>query len=372
LTPGAVNATRRYWRDLLQGLQARQAALEMVFGWQLVNEQWLFQDQPPLSLSEGVVESTTGRYDMSDPAQKQALVADGLVHYIAEVKAEIRQHDPTALVTMGFFAPEIAAPGWYVDTAPLLANADLDFFDFHAYPGDRPLTDYIDAFGMAGYREKPIILGEYGAFRHVYGELSTAARAVGQWQADACGAGFAGLLYWTYYPAGANIGDRTWGFTDEDNYLLELLAPSNLPDPCLAPEIASANLAYQKPVTSSAALTEEPAANAVDENNATQWGSGADAPQWLEVDLGGAHTITEIRLLVGQWPAGDTSHRLLVRSAGGDFVEIHRFTSFTTEGDWLVFVPTEPIPAIQYVRVETLSSPSWVAWKELQVFGHSE
>ncbi|GJM41750.1 MAG: hypothetical protein DHS20C20_20320 [Ardenticatenaceae bacterium] len=369
LTPGAVEATKRYWRDLLTGLNERGAAIDWVLGWQLLNEQWMFLDQPPLSLTSGIVETTTGSYDMSNPEEKEAMVSDGLIYYIAAIKAEILQHDPTALVTMGFFAPEIAAPGWYVDTAPLLAGSDLDFFDFHAYPGDLPLADYVAAFGMAGYEAKPILLGEYGAFRHIYSELTPAARAITNWQAESCAYGFDGWLYWTYYPAASNVGDRTWGFVDEDQFIMELLAPANQPDPCTAVSLPSANLAYQKPVTASAALPAEPVSNAVDENEASQWGSGHDAPQWIEVDLGEATTITEMRLLVAQWPAGETIHRILGGGASGNLVELHRFQQVTEQGDWLIFIPDSPIENIQYLRIETILSPSWVSWGEVQVLG---
>lgn len=369
LTPGAVEATKRYWRDLLTGLNERGAAFDQVLGWQLLNEQWMFADQPPLSLTAGLVETTTGRYDMSDPAQKRAMVSEGLLHYIAEVRAEIMQHDPTALLTMGFFAPEIAAPGWYVDTAPLLARAQLDFFDFHAYPGGPDLAAYVEAFGMGGYQAKPILLGEYGAFRHRYSELMPAARVITQWQAESCAYGFDGWLYWAYYPAAASVDDRTWGFVDEDHFLMNLMAPVNQPDPCTAVSLPSANLAYQKAVTASAALPDEPAANSVDENEASQWGSGRDAPQWLEVDLGQTYAITEIRLLVAQWPAGETSHRLLGRSANGSLVELGRFQQVTEQGDWLILTPDSPVENIQFIRIETTSSPSWVSWGEVQIFG---
>ncbi len=214
LTPGAVKATRRYWQDLLSGLNARQAATDMVLGWQLLNEQWMFFDQPPLSLNSGRVTTTTGAYDMADPEQKSLMVSDGLIHYIAEMKAEILSHDPTALVTMGFFAPGIA-PGWYVETASLLKGADLDFFDFHAYPGGEKLIDLANAFGMTEYQAKPILLGEYGAFRHIYSSIKPAARAITTWQAESCEFGFDGWLYWTYYPADPTISDRTWGLVDE-------------------------------------------------------------------------------------------------------------------------------------------------------------
>ncbi len=369
LTPGAVTATRRYWSDLLSGLRERSAATDHVLGWQLLNEQWMFLDQPPLSLNSGVVQTTTGSYDMSDPEQKRQMVSEGLIHYIAEVKAAILKQDPGALVTMGFFAPEIAAPGWYVETASLLAGADLDYFDFHAYPGFLSLGAYAEAFGMAGHDAKPIVLGEYGAFRHVYPDLLPGARTVTGWQSASCEYGFDGWLYWTYYPAAASVDDRTWGLTDEEGYLLELLSPNAHPDPCEEIPIASANLAFQASVTASASLADEPPSNAVDENAESQWGAGRDAPQWIEIDLGGSYDLTEIRLLVAQWPEGTTYHRIRGRSAGGSFRELHVFNQFTTGGDWLILAPEVPIEDIQVLRIDTLSSPSWVAWGEIQVYG---
>jgi hypothetical protein len=271
---------------------------------------------------------------------------------------------------MGFFAPG-AAPGWYVDTAPLLAGADLDFFDFHAYPGRQTLDELTPVFGMDGYSAKPIILGEFGAFRHIYPAITSAGRAVTIWQAEACAHGFDGWLYWTYYPAGVRAGDNTWGLVDESGFLLDLLAPATHPDPCQVVEVPGDNLAYQKPVRASASLPAEPPENAVDENAASSWSAGADTPQWIEVDLGQAYRLTGIRLLVSQWPEGDTVHRILGRDVTGAFVELHTFRQFTRIGDWLSVTLDPPVEGIQVLRVETLSSPSWVAWGEIEVYGEA-
>ncbi len=370
LRPPAITATRRYWRDLLTGLAERHAAFDAVFGWQLLNEQWMFLDQPPLSLTSGVVETTTGSYDMSDPAQKTQMVSDGMVYYIDRMKDEILTHDPTALVSMGFFAPEIAAPGWYVETASLLERSELDFFDFHAYPGGPGLQEHAEHFGMIGYDAKPILLGEYGAFRHTFSEIGPAARALTQWMADSCQYGFDGWLYWTYYPADASVDDRTWGLVDEENYLLDLFAPANQPDPCVAVEVPTDNLAYNKPATASGSLAEEQPQNAVDENPATQWGSGEGPVQWIEIDLQGSYRITEIRLLVAQYPAGDTTHHVQVLSlTGAAYQTAHEFNGSTNDNDWLVFIPETPLENIVQVRIQTVASPSWVSWKEIQVYG---
>ncbi len=372
LRPPAITATRRYWRDLLTGLVERNAAFDAVLGWQLLNEQWMFRQQPPLSLTSGLVETTTGSYDMSNPDQKTQMVSDGIIYYIAQMKAEILRHDPTALVTMGFFVPEIAAPDWYVETASLLQRSELDFFDFHGYPGGASLEEHAKHFGMLGYDAKPILLGEYGAFRHIYSEIDSAARALTQWVAESCQYGFDGWLYWTYYPADASVGDRTWGFVDEDNYLLDLFAPANQPDPCVAVEVSNNNLAYGKPVTASRSLPAEPPENAVDDNSGTQWGAGEHPVQWIQVDLQGTYRITEIRLLVAQYPAGNTTHRVQVRSSStGTYQTVHEISGSTSDNDWLVFKPDVPLENVSQIRIQTVASPSWVAWKEIQVYGEA-
>jgi hypothetical protein len=372
LTPQAISATRRYWRDLLTGLIERNAAFDSVLGWQLLNEQWMFIDQPPLSLTEGLVKTTTGSYDMSDPDQKTQMVSDGIVYYIAQMKEEILIHDPTALVTMGFFVPEIAAPDWYVETASLLERSDLDFFDFHGYPGGPSLQEHVEHFGMIGYDTKPIIMGEYGAFRHIYAEIDSAARVLTQWAAESCQYGFDGWLYWTYYPANSNVNDRTWGLVDEDNYLLDLFAPVNQPEICVPVEVPNNNLAYGKPVTASRSLPEEPPENAVDDNASTQWGAGDGPVQWVQVDLQGSYRISEIRLLVAQYPEGNTVHLVQVRSSSSDaFQTVFEFNGSTNDGDWLVFTPGASLENVAQIRFQTVASPSWVAWKELQVYGEA-
>jgi len=369
LTPGAVNATRRYWRDLLTGLTERRAATEMVLGWQLLNEQWLFAGQPPLSLSSGLVTTTTGTYDMAAAGQKARMVSEGLIFYIAQVKEEILTHDPSALVTMGFFAPEISTPDWYVETASLLRTADLDFFDFHGYPGTHSMREHAEAYGMIGYDAKPILLGEYGPFRNIYPTLNAAARVITAWQAEACALGFDGLLYWTYYPPNSDVADRTWSFVDEDNYFMELLAPATNPDACLAIDVPRSNLAFGRPVRASAALPDQPPEAALDENAETQWGAGGHPQQWIQVDLEAPYDVTEIRILVAQYPAGRTVHEISGWRADRTVFEIHRFDQVTADGDWLVFTPGVAITRMQGLTITTVDSPSWVSWREIEVRG---
>jgi hypothetical protein len=130
----------------------------------------------------------------------------------------------------------------------------------------------------------------------------------------------------------------------------------------------TANLALNQSTRASNSL-QSPANMAVDGDVSTGWGSGDGAPQWIEIDLGAPAKITRIRLLVTQYPYGDTLHRILVRSVNGDFSEAFRFEQYTHTGQWLAFTPEEPLQDVQIVRIETLNSPSWVAWLEIQVLG---
>ena len=370
LRPNAISATRRYWRDLLTELSERNAPFDSVLAWQLLNEQFMFRNEPPLSLTSGMVETTTGEYDMSDPEQKTQMVSDGLVYYIAQIKEEILIHDPTALVTMGFIVPEIVAPDRYIETASLLQNADLDFFDFHGYPGGPSLRAHAENFGMMGYNAKPIILGEYGAFRHLYSDIDAASRALTDWVGKSCKFGFDGWLYWTYYPAGVSAGDSTWGFVDEDYYLMNQFAPINQGHPCAEVNALPENLAYNKTVTASQTLPDQPASLAVDDDAGTIWGAGGGPVQWIQVDLQGEYTISEIRLLVAQFPNGDTTHLVQVRASTNDaYQTVYEFQGFTNENDWLIFKPDTPLENVSWIRIQTTASPSWVAWKEIQVYG---
>ena len=362
-----------YWDALLGGLVGRAARFDHVLAWSLLNEQWLFGDQPPLSLDSGSVTTADGvAYDMADPSAKREMVASNLLRYAHLVHDAIEAHDPTALVTMGFFSPQFPNPtgiggSWYVDTVAYIeGGAPFDFYDFHAYPGeDIPLEQIAENFGVHLVPDKPVILGEYGAFVHRFGTLRGATRAISDWLTESCRLGFDGWLYWSYR-SNPTVDDRTWGLTSEERVLLDALAPIDRPDPCAPIEVATPNLAFAADVRASGSLPAEPPEAAVDENEATQWGSGAEPVQWIEVELDPTAQVAEIRLLVAQWPEGRTVHNVLIDEGAG-FRSIHTFDGTTRDGDWLEFVPEAALMGIERLRVETITSPSWVAWREIEV-----
>lgn len=364
MTASGERAAEIYWTDLLTGLVDRRAPFEVVLGWSILNEQWMFKDQYPLTPDAGIVTTKTGTYDTSDPEEKRAMVVDGVRSYIDAVARIIRSHDPNGLVTMGFFAPQFPnATGiggdWYVDTAPLVESSALDFFDFHAYPGeDIPLVQIAENLGLPA--DKPVIMGEVGAFIDRFPDIEEAAIRVQRWIADSCTLGFAGWLYWEMLPADLSVGDATWALTVGDNYLLDVLAPGSQPDAC-TPTLTDPNVALGAAVRASRSLPGEPPENAVDGNPNTQWGAGTDARQWIEINLGQPFEIGSLRLRVAQFPAGRTVHVITV-----DGIEIARIDSTTAEGQVLDVPLSVPITG-QVVRISTTVSPSWVAWSEIEI-----
>ena len=137
----------------------------------------------------------------------------------------------------------------------------------------------------------------------------------------------------------------------------------------LTAAVPGTNLALRKTVRVSRALGDFPAAMAVDGNRNNWWGSGAFAPQWIVVDLEANYVIAEVRLLPSQSPAGETTHRLLVKgpATNNEYEPLHTFQGATADARWVAFKLPEPLEGVRYIRIETTSSPSWVSWREVEV-----
>lgn len=132
---------------------------------------------------------------------------------------------------------------------------------------------------------------------------------------------------------------------------------------------APRNLALNKGVTASAQTQQEPPGNIVDGNAETFWNSGAGPEQWIQVDLGTNTTVNKIRLIIAQTPNGNTTHKVFVGASSSDMRLIHQFNGVTSDNQVLEFTPTLPLSNIQFVKIVTTESPSWVAWKEIEILG---
>jgi hypothetical protein len=53
----------------------------------------------------------------------------------------------------------------------------------------------------------------------------------------------------------------------------------------------------------------------------------------------------------------------------GPALLLHQFNGFTVDDQVLEHEPARGWTNVRHVRVETHASPSWVSWKEIEVYG---
>ncbi len=104
----------------------------------------------------------------------------------------------------------------------------------------------------------------------------------------------------------------------------------------------------------------------------TAWNSGGGPPAWIELDLKRTVTLSKVRLLVGQLPAGPTTHQLYFGPSPAPTALIATLTGSTSDMQWLDVDVRDPKPRGRYLRVLTTASPSWVAWREIVVVPQPE
>lgn len=370
-----------YWTDLIEGLQERGAPTHHLLGWQLANEQFVLRDVPPIALTDGTVVAADGvAYDLADDDAVADMVVSSLRTYVSTVGDAIRELDPGALITMGFFSAEEPTAGrrasdarWVVPDR-MLDESTLDFIDLHAYPGLGGTWDSIGAaYGLRGRSfDRPLLLGEFGAFEQAYPDPSEAAAAMARWQAASCELGFGGWLLWFW---GAERDDEVVTADAHDAAVARAVSPLVRPDPCDPGPFTSPNLALERPVTASA--EEGPdysAAKVVDGSDATWWSAAAGPPQWIEIDLGAPRTLSRVEILIGHVsPPGPQTHRVRVRSA--DETAPGRLVGEVSvdarQGDWLT-VDVDAAGDVRYVRVETVAADGWVIIHEVRVLAGPE
>jgi hypothetical protein len=96
------------------------------------------------------------------------------------------------------------------------------------------------------------------------------------------------------------------------------------------------------------------------------WNAGAGPYQWIQFDLGGNTRVKRIDLLTEQVPAGGTTHHVYGRKEDDPswsllctfqgYTENHQLLGWTGNVD------------LRYLLIITVTSPSWVAWREIRLF----
>ncbi|MCY4079703.1 MAG: PQQ-dependent sugar dehydrogenase [Caldilineaceae bacterium] len=108
---------------------------------------------------------------------------------------------------------------------------------------------------------------------------------------------------------------------------------------------------------------------ALDDDTDTIWNAQNFAAQWIAVKLDSLYLVDRIELVVAQAPAGPTSHVLWLGSGSGVRTLHKRLSNIHTEDGQTLTIEFSPPQLVDDLLVHTLESPSWVAWREVRVFG---
>lgn len=376
LTTAGADAYRHFWSAFLLDMNFLGAPLDYVLGYEIAAEQFYRSDAAPLNLGTGLVTTGNGStYDMAVAGQKQLMMDENLAWWADRVRQAILAVDSTALVSMGFLWPQTPNPARVGDTRvvrarPTIDSSTLDFFDLHLDPGvELTFDQYMQNYELTTPAVKPVVLGEFGAFKYAFPTPQDGQMALLAVEADSCPYGIDGWTHWSWDTTEYGAGELPqWEGSAAGGLIDQALSPQLRPDPCAAAP-GPGNLALGKPVTASAEDPANPAPRAVDGLMANWWSSGAYPDQWIDIDLGSPVDVGRIRLFVSQYPDGSTTHKILTRATTGDPWDLqYTFTGNTVDNQVLEYSPATAWTNVRYVRVETTASVSWVAWKEIEVF----
>ena len=219
MSPGLIQAKANYARDIVQALSAYAGGelLSAIFAWELENEVFLLGDKKPFSLSSGMVMTADGvSYNMAVPAQRQQAADANLVLWANSAAVAIRQIDPQAMVAASVFTyaavGRTGANGLLPDSNPdkryparpniLRLYSTLDYTDIHTYPlgSSYSLGNDLNSSEFASFNKtsRPLLMGEFGAFKSKYSTLNAAATGMRAHRDAAYAMGFAGSLFWTW------------------------------------------------------------------------------------------------------------------------------------------------------------------------------
>jgi hypothetical protein len=102
--------------------------------------------------------------------------------------------------------------------------------------------------------------------------------------------------------------------------------------------------------------------------NGGYWNAETAPPAWIEFTWQQLVTIDQVVLTVEQSPNGNASHRIVATLANG-LEESETLNGVTANGQVLTTTVSFQPTNVHRLRIETLVSPSWVAWQRLQIIG---
>lgn len=120
---------------------------------------------------------------------------------------------------------------------------------------------------------------------------------------------------------------------------------------------------------SRATAGEESAQFAIDGDLETLWNAQRFPTQWISVELDQLYLLDKVELVVAQTPAGPTSHEIWLLDDSGVRTLYRAFNGLYTEDGQIIEVLFDSPRAASEILVLTRENPSWVAWREVRIFG---
>jgi hypothetical protein len=108
--------------------------------------------------------------------------------------------------------------------------------------------------------------------------------------------------------------------------------------------------------------------NRPNSTDGTYFNSGGYPPQYVQLDLLGQYNITSVFLQVSQTPNNYTEHLLYVGSNLTTLILAANFSGVTITGQWINTTFNPPLTGVQYLRLNSITSPSWIAWRKFIVY----
>ena len=218
MSQGATAAFSKYESDLLKEIRSiSPISINGIFSIDLWNELHFNGNEKPFSESKGEFLSETGlTFNLAIPESRQALADETELRWVNSVVGEIKNTDPEILVTSSVFsAKEVHRTGYHgVRTEDstwkdwrqpfrlkVLAESNLDYLQIHPYPHtlDYNLDDDLNSMEFSQLqRNKPILIGEFGAFKKEFKNVNDALQILKTFLSQACRKKITGWIYWTW------------------------------------------------------------------------------------------------------------------------------------------------------------------------------
>jgi hypothetical protein len=215
-----IKIKAKYVQDFVATIKKhRPDLLTTIFAFELDNETHLNAQAAPFTLTSGNILAANGKkYDLSSDNSLQQMVDDNVNFWADTCFDAIRRIDPEAMVSTNVFSyTEVgrSGPGKLRQDSTIdvrfparplaLTNSKLSYLDIHLYlHNNRNIKEDLESIEFSELtiacqkRGKPLLMGEFGAFKKEMPNLSDVADTLKKHLVKMKKLGFAGYLYWSY------------------------------------------------------------------------------------------------------------------------------------------------------------------------------